>query len=273
MKPIESELLAALLGQLAALFAPINFAWEGTPVAYQAQWQRRAKYLGLYDWPDPGLLLWKNPGEDIAEKKRYYRAMTALEGQGLTRTQGHAAGLTAEGLTAARKLCGRVQTEDCLPGLDMIQGFMGTDHEWIGGEGSPEAGYVSEASLAGYKLWPPGKIGQTRLPDSALWIIAPLITLAIGGLIDHDFRPEFELPLYYLTPAGQKLAKFRQDTSKADPKAWLKLKKNVNRHTAPAAYITAWQNAIAALEYAKPLQANRVKHLVGDIWPRGMKLT
>jgi hypothetical protein len=268
MKPIESELLTALLGQLDALFEPVNFAWEGTPAQYQAQWQRRHKYLGWYDWPDPGLLPWGNPGQDMAEKKRYYRAMNALEGQGLIRINGHAVGLTAEGLAAARKLCGHIQLEDCLPGLDVMLAFTGTDHEWIAGEG--EEGFLSEASLAGFKPWPPGTIGKTRLPDSALWVIDALIPLAIASLVDHDFKPDFELPLYRLTDEGRKLAKERQHAGKADPAAWPKLKNKANRHTEPDAYLNAYESARSTLESAKPLQANRVKHPLGDIWPREM---
>jgi len=263
MTPLESELLAALLGQLDALFEPVNFAWAGSPEQYQAQWQRRDKYLGRYDWTGASLLPWSNPGEDVAEKKRYSRAMAAMEDQGLVRMDGRTAGLTTEGLTAARELVGHLQLEDCLPGLDVLLSFMGTDHEWIGGE----TGYVSEASLAGFEPRPPVEVGKPRLPDSALWVIDALIPLAIAGLIEHDFNSDFELPLYCLTEEGRNLAEKRRHTRKAGPKAWTKLAQRVRQYKNPAAYADAWASAKAALESVKPLQANRVKHPVGDIWP------
>lgn len=265
MTPLESELLAALLGQLDALFEPVDCAWNGRAAQYQAQWQRRDKYLGRYDWTGDGLLPWLNPGEDPAEKKRYSRALAALAGQGLVKREGKEAGLTAAGLTAARKLCGHLQQEDCLPGLDAMLAFMGTDYEWNGGKGYPESGYVSEASLAGFAPWPPGTVGKPRLSD--YWVEDAMLPLSIAGLIDHDFRKDFELPLYRLTAEGRTLAEERRCNKTAAPKAWPKLAKRIRQYKTPAAYLDAWKTAKAALESAKPLQVNRVKHPVGDIWP------
>ncbi len=199
------------------------------------------------------------------DKKRIARVMLALKDQGLVRIEGKTAGLTAEGLKAARKLVGHLQLEDCLPGLDVLLSFIETDHEWIGGEGSPETGYISEASLAGLEAWPKGTLGKPRLPD--YWVEDAMTPLSVAGLIDHDFRVDFELPLYFLTEEGGKLAGERLKNGKANPKAWPKLKKRVGQYKTPSVYKNALESAKAALEYAKPLQSNRAKHSVGDIWP------
>jgi len=274
---IESELLAALLGKLDALFNPTNFAWPWKREADQAQWQRRDKYLGRYDWTGAGLLPWSNPGEDQAEKKRISRAMAALKDQGLVRMEGKSVGLTAEGLVAARKLVGNIQLEACLPGLDFMLRLLGTDAEWIGidGRGAFFAdGYISECSLAGFKPMPKTPIGKTRLPDSALWVIDALIPLAVADLVDHDYKHGYESPLYRLTASGKALAEERRDKGKADPDAWLKLAKRVRQFKTAeavyAAYADAWQKENEAQPNAKPLQANRIKHhLSADISPRG----
>ena len=274
MTPLETDLLVMLLAQVDALFEPADRAWSGTPEQFQAQWQRRHKYLGRYDWPGHGLLPWSNPGEDQAEKKRWSRALTGLEGQGLVRTVGKEVGLTAEGLVAARKLVGHLQLEDALPGLDAILSFIGTDHEWTGGEGSPEAGYVSEASLAGFDPWPKGTVGKTRIPD--FWVEDVMVPLAIAGLVEDAFRKDFELPLYCLTESGLALAEERRKTGKADLKAWKKLKdwprlvgsRTGQSEAAWSAWKTAWEAARTALGHAQPLQKNRVTHPVGDIWPK-----
>jgi len=265
---IESELLAALLGKVDALFNPTNFAWPWHQEADQAQWQRRDKYLGRYDWTGAGLLPWSNPGEDLNEKKRISRAMSALKDQGLVRMEGKAAGLTAEGLIAARKLVGHLQLEDCLPGLDVILSFIGGPDEW---KDEPAEGFVSEASLAGYDPMPTKgvKVGGLRLPDSAYWTTEALIPLAVADLIDHDFKPDFELPLYRLTKEGRKLAEERRDNKKADPKAWSKLKKPNParlRLMTEAAWETWWgayQKEDASKPNMKPLDKNMVKHHLG----------
>lgn len=275
---VNSDLLAALLGKVDALFNPTNFAWPWHQEADQAQWQRRDKYLGRYDWTGAGLLPWSNPGEDMNEKKRISRAMSALKDQGLVRIEGKTAGLTAEGLKAARKICGHLQLEDCLPGLDVMLSFIGGPDEWKDG---PNAGYVSEASLAGYDPMPTKgvKIGGLRLPDSAYWTTDALIPLAVADLIDHDFKPDFELPLYCLTKEGRKLAEERRDNKKADPKAWPKLKnwvkwkKQVPLMTESAweAWWGAYQKEDEAKPNMKPLEANRVKHHLGRcLWPDSM---
>lgn len=265
MTPLESELLAALLGQLDALFWPVDFAWDGPPPAFQSQWQRRDKYLGRYDWTGAGLLPWENRGEDQAEKKRYSRAMAALKDQKLIRMEGKAVGLTDAGLIAARKLCGHLQLEDCLLGLDALLSFIKTRHEWNSGEGTPGTGFISEASLAGFNPWPPGKIGKPRLPD--YWVESAMLPLAIAGLVDDAFRKDFELPLYRLTNDGRKLAEQRRRTGQAAPKSWPKLKKRISQYREPAAYRDAWEKEIEAQPNMKPPQASRVTHPAGDIWP------
>ena len=273
---IESELLAALLGKLDALFEPQPLNEYGP--AYQARWQRRDKYLGRYEWTGAGLLPWSNPGEDQAEKKRYSRAMAALKDQGLVRMEGRAAGLTAEGLTVARPLVGQLQLEDCLPGLDVLLNFIGTGHEWIG---NVSGGWVSESSMAGYDPIPLGKVGQSSLPDSGFWVISALLPLAIAGLIDHDFWNNC-IPLYYLTKEGRTLAKERRDNKKANPKAWPKLKNWVKgkkriplmTEAACEAWQSAKESATAALESAKPININIIKtnHRSG-VYPVSMQLS
>ena len=270
---IESELLAALLGKVDALFEPINPFRD--PAGDQGRWQRQHKYLGRYDWTGAGLLPWSNPGEDGAEKKRISRAMATLKGQGVVRMEGKSVGLTAEGLVSARKLVGNIQLEACLPGLDFFLRLLRTDAEWIleGGNGIIAQGHISECSMAGYGPMPKGAIGKTRLPDSAGWVDYAMIPLAVADLIDHDFQPDFELPLYHLTASGEALAEERRDKGKADPDAWLKLADLVIKAQEAKidnTYYAAWEQTITELKHAKPLQANRVKcHLSADIWPRG----
>ena len=43
--------------------------------------------------------------------------------------------------------------------------------------------------------------------------------LSVAGLIDHDFRADFELPLYFLTEEGGKLAGERLKNGKANPES------------------------------------------------------
>jgi len=268
---IESELLAALLGKVDALFEPVNPFRE--PAGDQGRWQRRYKYLGRPGWLGPGLLPWSNPGEDGAEKKRISRAMAALKDQGLVRMEGKSMGLTAEGLVAARKLVGNIQLEACLPGLDFFLRLLGTDAEWMleGGKGIITRGYISECSMAGYGPMPKGTIGKPRLPDSAGWVAYAMIPLTVADLIDHDYQPDFELPLYHLTASGKALAEERRDKGKADPDAWLKLASLVIKAPdakAENAYYIAWEQTITELKYAKPLQVNCIKHnLSACTWP------
>lgn len=266
-------LLAGLLGQLDALFDPGPNPW---PNDDQGRWQRRQRYLKGSDWlpgPPAGLLPWSNPGEDAAEKKKVSRAMNDLEGQGLVRMEGKAAGLTAEGLVAARSVVGNIQLEACLPGLDFFLSKLGTDHEWIdeGSRGIIAQGYLSECTLAGFDPFPPGEVGKTRLPDSANWVLDALVPLAVADLIDHDFKPDFELPLYRLTERGRALAEERRDAGKADPDAWLKLADLVIEAPDAAvedAYFAAWKRAAAELKNAQPLNRNCIAHrLSGCIWP------
>lgn len=279
MTPLEADILAALLGELEALFEPIDRAWSGTPEQFQAQWHRRDKHLGRYDWPTPGMLPWSNPGQDATERKRWSRALNALEGQGLVKTAGSEVGLTAEGQSRARSLVGHLQLEDALPGLDAILSFIGTDHEWTGGKGSPESGWVSEASLAGFDPWPKGTVGKERLPSYSYWVEDGMVPLCIAGLVEDAFRKGFELPLYRLTAEGRALAEERRDTGKADMEAWKTLKDRLNLTTSRTDLSERTINTLSVtreaalhrLEHAHPLQTSRVKHPVGDIWPEKLR--
>lgn len=267
MKPLEETLLVSLLAEIEALFEPCSpFTF---PAGDQGRWQRRDKYLGRYDWTSPGLIPWHNPGEDPTGKKRHSRAMTALTDQGMIRMDGKQAGLTPQGFTAARTLAGHVQLDDCLPGVDLMLSMLGGKHEWT--DPPNVVGYVSECSLAGFAPMPPAKIGQTRLPDSALWVIDAILPLAVAGYIGHDFQPHFELPLYHLTDTGHALAMERKRNRKASSRSWSKLEKVINAY-ADHAYSAAYTAAAAALENCRPLEASRINHhLPSSIWPGSRK--
>ena len=258
MTTIESELLSILLGRIDALFEPVSpFSY---PSGDQCRWQSRMAYNAGQGFR------WRNPGEDSAQKKAFCRAAQGLMKSGLVKQIGKNIDFTATGLTLARELAGHVQLEDCLCGLDFFLGLLKTGHEWR--DGDLYRGCVSEASLVGFDPMPPGEIGKTRLPNSALWVIPALIPLAVDGLIDHDYQPHFELPLYRLTAKGRELAAERRDTGKANAAAWLKLAGRVRRHNEPDVYITAWLAEHDRFKNAEPLQACRVTHhLSASIWP------
>ncbi len=267
---LEIDLLAGLLGQLDALFFPVNLLHR--PAADAARWQRRDKYLGRWDWPAPGLLAWQNPGEDAAEKKRISRGINELERRGYVRMSGlKEIGLTDDGLAAARSLCGRWQLADVVPGLDHFMALTGTDHEWKDEAENRviESGYFSECSLSGMAdPLPDGPPGILRLPESRFWVIDGLTPLAIAGLIDHSFQPRFEGPLYCLTERGRELADERAAAGKADCAAWLRLGNGWDQYRGPDAYFSGWIRADNFLNTARPLQPNRIKHrLSGCTWP------
>ena len=268
---LGTELLAGMLGQLHALFEPAANPW---PSSDQVRWQRRQRFLKGSDWlpgPPAGMLDWSNPGQGAAGRQRVVRAFGDLEAKGLVHRGVKSAGLTAEGIVAARYEVGNIQLETCLPGLDFLLSQLGTDAEWRdGGDG----GYISECSLAGYDPMPPGKVGACRLPDSAAWAVDALVPLAVAGLIDHDFKPRFELPLYHLTAEGRTLAEERLAAGIADPDAWMELAHLVIKApdaNAEAAYCAAWARSINELTNAKPLNTNCIAHGPSlFLWPNAV---
>jgi len=260
MKNVAEGLLAGLLGQVDGVHEPVDFARSGENAAFQAQWQLR------WLWRESGLLPWQNAGEDGAARKRIARGIAGLAEQGLVRVAKRRAGLTAAGLTAARQLCGHPEPDALLCGVDYLLSLLGGPHEWSGGEGSPESGYVSEASMAGFSPWPRGEIGKQRCPGSE-WTVAPLVMLAVAGLVESTFRRGFELPLWALTADGRGIAVGRRDSGKADPAAWGTLRR-VRRRETPT-YWAGWKAEIEAQKTRRPLWANRVSHPLGDVWPTG----
>jgi hypothetical protein len=260
----ETDLLHALLGSLVAHFEPRRDNW-------QTRFQRRDKFCGRYDWQNPGMIPWSNPGDDGAQKKAAVRAMTRLAEQGLARHSGKEAGLTPEGIQAAYSSFSAWTLDDVLPGLDFIMTLYETDHEWIdkGWQGIITRGYFSGCSIAGMDHpMPPAKVGECRLTPSTYWIWDALPILAMHGLIDHKYRAGFELPLYYLTPKGRTLAEQRRATGKAEPKAWLTLSKRKPFPEFPDVMNDSYWRTMRELEHAKPLQENRIDHgLASCMWP------
>lgn len=244
----EHDILAALLGQIEALFEPC-------PDTNPARWQYQAQYIGGTDWPGPGEMLplaWIQPG-DAAGRKSFQRQLAALSESGLVRVAGRNAGLTEQGLDAARICCGHIALADALPGLDYMLSLDGTPHEWQDGV---DRGFVSESSLCGGAPLPPGTPGKARVKDSH--VVDMILPLLIAGYVQTDYCLTYpDLALYALTPRGRDMASERHASGKARPEDWLKLK---IRHTEPDAWFTAWQATRAAIAAASPIQKHRIRH-------------
>lgn len=231
MKEIESELLARLLGQLNGTFEPLSPAKY--PGGDQGRWQRRDRYCGRH-MQLPGLLEWSNPGTDATSNKRYMRGMNELATQGLIRMRDRLVGFTDTGLTLARQRQGLIQLEDALPGLDHIYSFHGGPDEWNHYHGRRDTWFVSEASIGG--LTPAPELTPAEL-GKLFWITDGLLPLAIAGLIDHEWHPDYPaMPLYCLTSTGEILAQERKTSGKANPAAWWKLEQRIQWYQHPKAY-------------------------------------
>ena len=268
MKQIERDILAAMLGRLYGTFEPVNHFRIKT-----AAWasQHLYAYLGRYNWThNTGLLPRPTFGGDANAKKREQRAYNELEGLGLVLLQKKLAGLTADGLREARKDSGMIQIEDALPGLDFILEKLDGPEEWIDRQIDGRLttkGFVSEASLAGFGAMPEGEIGKHRCECG--WVPDGLMPLLVSGLVEFDYQPQFELPLYRLTEEGEALAHKRKKTGKADPAAWLKLAKRAMAYRDNDARHKEYETARREMEHARPILPNCIQHrMSGFTWPR-----
>jgi hypothetical protein len=266
MKTLERDILSAMLGRLYGTFEPIN---PFRILTAKWAWQHRLAYLGRYNWThNVGLLPRPRFGGDATANKREQRAYVALEGMGLVLLQKKLAGLTAEGMREARKTSGMVQLEDSLPGLDFILSKWDGPEEWIDrrGDGRLTAKcFVSEASMAGFGAMPKGTVGKPRC--ECAWVPDCLMPLLVSGLVEFDYQPDFELPLYRLTEEGEVLAHKRKKTGKADPAAWLKLSKW--KYGDDDAQFNEFESTKREMEHARPIFPNCIQHqMSGCTWPR-----
>ncbi len=270
LKPIETDIITAMLGRLHGTFEPIN---PFTVKTAGWAWQHRDAYLGRYHWTrNTGLLPRPTFGGDATAKKREQRGFDALEGLGLVRLQKKLAGLTDEGRHEAETITTHIHLEDALPGLDFILSKLGTDAEWIDRrlDGRLTAqGYFSEASLAGFDAMPKGTVGKNRC--ECVWVPDGLMPLLVSGLVEFDYQPHFELPLYRLTPEGEALAHKRKKSGTAKPGDWLKLKKTCGKCSKMDQYLDEWVRTTNEMKNARPLLPNVIQHQMnGFTWPRSI---
>ncbi len=251
MKEVEKATLGHLLGAVDGLHEPDTL----TGAALQADWQSRD------DYRESGVAMpWTNPGGDAAERKAFSRSRDRLAGAGLVllAAGGKRAGLTAEGLEAARELCGLPSLADALAGLD----FMAAAVEAV--RWNP-GGYLSEATLAGLPPTYGQGRGQSRLPDSALGLVDAVLPLLVAGLAEWRTCHYSGVFLYSLTDAGRKLATERQATEAARPGDWPELVKRCRTiRTKSAAATDAYCDAMRAVkderQTAEPPRPNVHQH-------------
>lgn len=251
MKEIEQATLGHLLGTVDGLHEPLTLTGE----ALQADWQNRDDYR-----EGGGAMPWSNPGGDAAERKAFSRSRDRLAGAGLVLVTagGKRAGLTAEGLEEARRLCGLPSMADALAGLD----FMADAPEavrWRPG------GYLSEATLAGLPPTCGQGLGKSRLPDSAGGVHDALLPLLVAGLAEWRTCHYSGVYLYGLTAEGQQLAERRRATGEARAADWPLLvarcrKIKTRCPAATDAYCDAWQGSLDRRQTATPPRPNVHQH-------------
>ena len=247
----EQTTMGHLLGAADALHEPLTLTGE----ALQADWQNRDDYR-----EGGGAMPWSNPGGDAAERKAYQRARDKLAGLGLVLVTagGKRAGLTAEGLAEARRLCGLPSMADALAGLD----FMADAPEaarWM------PRGYLSEATLAGLPPTYGQGLGKPRLPDSAGGVHDALLPLLVAGLVEWRTCHYSGVYLYGLTAEGRDMAERRREAGEARAGDWLALVKRCRKiktlcPAATDAYIAAWESVGQARQTATPPRPNVHQH-------------
>ena len=251
MKEIEQATLGHLLGTVDGLHEPLTLTGE----ALQADWQNRDDYR-----EGGGAMPWSNPGGDAAERKADQRARDGLVGAGLVLVTagGKRAGLTAEGLAEARRLCGLPPLADALAGLD----FMVDAPEavrWMPG------GYLSEATLAGLSPTYGQGLGKPRLPDSAEGVYEAVLPLLVAGLVEWRTCHYSGMYLYRLTAEGRGMAERRRGAGEARAADWPRLvarcrKIKTRCPEATAAYLDAWESVRQARQTATPPRPNVHQH-------------
>ncbi|HQF19642.1 MAG TPA: hypothetical protein PLT37_00190 [Kiritimatiellia bacterium] len=247
----EQTTMGHLLGTVDALHEPLTLTGE----ALQADWQNRDDYR-----EGGGAMPWSNPGGDAAERKAYQRARDGLVGAGLVLVTagGKRAGLTAEGLAEARRLCGLPTLADALCGLD----FMADAPEaarWMPG------GYLSEATLAGLPPTYGQGLGKPRLPDSAGGVHDALLPLLVAGLVEWRTCHYSGVYLYRLTAEGRGMAERRRGAGEARAADWPRLVARCQKiktlcPAATDAYIAAWESVGQARQTATPPRPNVHQH-------------
>ena len=253
MKPVEIEILGAILGHVDGTMEPQKL--EGKP--WQADQQARRAFR-----ESGGLLAWTNEGTGT-DRKRRTRALASLSISGLVNIAdgGRRVGLTREGDDAARKLCRLPTLDDSMPLLDHLTAAEQDATRWRGFEGEP--GWMSEGTLCGMDPIPDAPVGGQRVKfEKVETLLAHVLPMIVAGLVTwRQHSKQSELILYAATIEGVRTAEARRATGTARPGTWSSLLRRYRLPAGPAAYGDAWLAAFSQREIAEPANRRMIEFL------------